>query len=555
MCDLSDKKSELFWLIIPIFLFAPTLLYAESKVSSLPLVFAITPKAAVFNESRAVSQLVEEDVVLNSEQFFNANGTFPEEAPAEAFVLKNYYSPHTSAQINWNTLNLDAPPTPEELKHARRSIKMLFPILSLGALAKYVFSGEPIDASGHSYSEDYDSFLVLGGSNHLADGMAELLEEFGLNVIDARSASLIIMLVPAQSRAIYNDLKLNTKKLTFAEALNHSAFKSTSNQANHVVTQLALPYIKERMDTKKYPGLEKMLAGAMSSASLAALPVLFQIVWGLTHGGDTAFGKMAVDSGVGFLYSTAVTSFKGVNQQAAHVYLDGAKGSQWCNPELRDCEKVDDNGVYSELMAGALCYLGAGMVDLAESMLPAPISPKAIPVTGGLIPWLKWWVVNNGAKVANNAVKVSSKVMKTTSGHLRKVTAYAGSDAFNKKMKYELSSYTSEAEAGSSALTFITNIGLSFLSSKHNNGKPYKTGFGLKSINAYYNLGAIATVKLFYYFGLNHAFGLSRPLDAPRDYYTQHRGTALVYPNLEEGLHGYTPMQIVHPDKLDISFK
>lgn len=549
LCDSFYKKPGLVWLIIPIILFISNGLHAGSN-SLPPLVFAITPKAVAFNEVNAESPLVEEDVILNSEQLLNLNGTVPKEVSPQSFVLKNYYHPHADRQFDWSTLNMDSSPSQQELKHARRKLKMLFPILSLGALNEYVFAGTAIDASGTSYGQFYDSLLVLGGSNHLADGMAELLSESGLGAIEARSASLIIMLIPAESSAIYNDITLNTKKLTFAEALNHDAFKCASNQANHIVTELALPYIKERIDSKKYPGLEKMLAGAISAAALAAPPVLFQIVWGLTHGGDVSFGKMAIDSGVGFLYSTALTSFKSINQQTAHIYLDGAKGSEWCDAELRDCEKVDDDGVYSELMAGAVCFLSAGMVDLLESTLPAPIPLNNMPVTGAM-PWL----MNNGIKVTNNAVKVTSKLMKTTSGHLRKLTAYAGSDALNKKMNHELVHYTDEAEAFSSAFTLMTNVGLSYLSSMHSDGKPYKTGFGMKSVNAFYNLGAIVAVRLMYSFGLNHAFGMSKSLDVPQDYYSQPGGTSLIYLNLEEGLHDYTPMRVVHPHELDISFK
>ena len=463
------------------------------------------------------------------------NNTSPGSAHLPDIVIKNYFSPHPEGQFDWSTLNLDVLPSEAEEKKARRKLKMLFPILSLGALKKYVFAGESIDASGTTYAQFYDSLLVLGGSNHLSDGMAEFLNEAGLDIVSARSASLIIMLVPAESRAIYNDITLDMKKLSFAEVLNHAAFKSASNQANHIVTELALPYVRERIDTRKYPGLDKMLAIAGASAAMAAPPILIQVVWGLMNGGDVSVGKMAIDSGVGFMYSTAVTSFKGVNQRAAHVYLDGAKDAQWCDPDQKDCEKVDNDEVYSELLASAFCYLGAGAVDLAASMIPAPA-----PVTKGM----GKWVVSAGLKVV-------PKLMKTTSKHLRKVTAYAGSDAFNKKMKHKLAPHTSEAEAGSSLITLITNAGVSYVSSLHEHGAPYQTGFGLKSVNAAYNLGAIIAVKLFYSFGLNHAFGFSEPLDQPRDYYSRLSGASLIYPNVEDDIYGYKTIQIVHPQELE----
>ena len=532
---MSDKQPlVLNWLTTLILSLLPTVLMAQSPPP--PLFFAITPVPENFTISSPDFSLPEEEILVNPEPSINQDSTSGLNG-VRGVVIKNYYSPYPDQQYDWNPLNLDGSPTAQELKSARRKLKALFPILTLGALYQYAFAGMPIDSGGSSYTRFYESILVLGGVNILSDGMAELLNEFGLDIIPARSAALIIMLVPAESHALYNDLTLDARKLSFTEALNHDAFKGATTQANHIVTELARPYVKERINARKYPGLDKMLIAALSSVAMATPPVLFQVAWGLTHGGNIALGKVAIDSGVGFMYSTAVTSFKGMTQQGAHVFLDSAKDPDWCDAEQRDCEKVDDDGVYSELLAGALCYLSATFIDLAVDMVPSPVPVDALP-KGQLV------------SIVNNGLKIAPKIMKTTSAHLRKVTAYAGSDAMSKKVKQNLQPYTDEVELGGSLFTLITNIGLSYLSSMHDQGNPYKKGFGLRSVNAIYTIGAIATVRFFYFFGLNHALGLSGLHDYPPDYFSRNRETSPIYPNLEDDLDGLNTLRTLQPLEL-----
>ncbi|MET4692514.1 hypothetical protein [Endozoicomonas lisbonensis] len=451
----------------------------------------------------------------------------PDEINHSMTVMKNYLSPHPKGLIDWNTLNLNRQPSAPELKKAQKKLKILIPVLTLAALSQYVFAGGFIDAKGSSYSQYYDSILVLGGSNYLADGMAELLNDAGLDLIHSRGAVLIIMLVPAESRAIYNDITLNMKQLSFHEALNHYAIKSAANQASHVAVELALPYVRKHLETGKYPGLDKMLATAAASTALLVPPLLLQIAIGMASGGNIKAGKMFIDSTIGFMYTAAVNNVKKISQQATHAYLDGSKDKPWCNPELQNCKKTDKDEFYSELFAGALCLASAKVVDLATSMIPSGMALKSIP-----IPVLSR-LINVG--MANGAIKATPKIMAETSKILRKVSAYAVSDAFNKRLKHTtLPSYTSEPESVSNLITIITNLGLSYVAFSHHSGEPYKIGFAVRSMNAAQNLGIMAAVKIAFSTGLDQAFGLSEPLNIPSDYYARYPGTSLT----NKKLHG-----------------
>ncbi|KEQ12041.1 hypothetical protein GZ77_23460 [Endozoicomonas montiporae] len=484
-----------------------------------PRFFAIFPKNESFNVyANETAPSTNTSVSLQA----------PVYNPGSGAVIKNHLSPHPEGSIDWSTISPNRQPSAVELKKAQRKLKILIPALSLAALSKYVFAGELIDTTGNSYSQYYDSLLVLGGSNYLADGMAELLNEVGLDIISSRGAALIIMLVPAESRAIYNDITLNMKQLSFAEAMNHYAIKSASNQASHLAIELALPYVRQHIETGKYPGLDKMLATAATSTALAALPLFLQIAIGMARGGEIKAGKMAIDSSIGFMYSVAVNNVKKISQQAAHAYLDGAKDKPWCNPELQNCKKIDQDNFYSELFAGALCFASAHLVDHAASIVPSGMALKTTPV-----PVLSR-LVNSGIRTADGGIKATPKIMAETAKILRKISAYAASDALKKKLEHTLPSYTSESESMSNLITIVTNLGLSYVASSYKSGRPYKTGFGVRSVNAAYNLGIMAAVKVAYSTGLDQAIGLSGPLNIPWDYYAKYPGTSLTFKQRNE---------------------
>ena len=209
---------------------------------------------------------------------------------------------------------------------------VLIPLLSLGSLV-HVFATASdegiINASSGSFLEYYDSLLVLGGVNFLADGIAGsckvLFDEYGIDSVYARGAAAIFMFVPMEWKALARqDSALNMNKLSFSQAANHYGFKSSSNQANHVVTQLASSYMVEGMFQNNHPVVRKMVAKSISAGVIATpwiLTVLVDAVYPRTDKSKNIY----FDSGVDFLFSTSITTMKSVVQMGMHHFLDGHK--------------------------------------------------------------------------------------------------------------------------------------------------------------------------------------------------------------------------------------
>ena len=261
--------------------------------------------------------------------------------------------------------------------------KLLVPVLSLSSLV-YEFSRaggkNGIDATkSGSFLEYYDSLLVLGGENFLADGISStlsvLLEKFGINAVHARGATAIVMLIPAEWGALVRqDPVLNMKRLTFSQAANHFAFKSFSNQVAAYVTELTATYLSDSLLKDAHPTVKKMVAKSVS-AGVIATPWLFNVVVDSVRYGGTRDKKIYFDSGTDFLFSTSVTAMQSVTQMGIHHFLDGHK-DPLSNEGIN--RKVDESQVKSQLITAGIFAGSWAVLDKASNCLPMPAPIKVI---------------------------------------------------------------------------------------------------------------------------------------------------------------------------------
>ena len=253
--------------------------------------------------------------------------------------------------------------------------KLFVPVLTLGALA-FSFSqkGASIDLDPTSFFEHYGSILVLGGLNNLADGiyggLDELMTRYNISSVNARGAAAIIMLVPLEWMAVVqNNPILRSKELSFSEAANHLGFKGVSNQANHFVTQLTSSYVLQGLTDDAHPTVRKMIAKSVS-ASLLATPWIFTVLVDTLLYTTQREKKIYFDSGVGFLFSTAVTTMKSVTQMGIHHLLDGYKDPNY-NEGYH--HKVDESEITSELLTSLAFVSGWGMLNTASGCSPTAV--------------------------------------------------------------------------------------------------------------------------------------------------------------------------------------
>ena len=345
--------------------------------------------------------------------------------------------------------------------------KLLVPVLSLTSLI-YEFArageGGSIDSTqSGSFLQYYDSLLVLGGDNFLADGLTSslsvLLEKYGINAVHARGASAILMLVPAEWGALVRkDPVLNMKRLTFSQAANHFAFKSFSNQVAAYVTELTVTYLSDNLLKDAHPAV-RLMVGKTVSAGVIATPWLFNVVVDSVRYGGQREKKIYFDSGADFLFSTSVTAVQSVTQMGIHHFLDGHKDPHSNEGVNR---KVDEGQVNSQLITAGIFVGSWAVLDKAANCLPMPAPLKVI--------------------------------TKQVAKHSLKVSAYAVNGAIKKGSYHAL-----QSRVASNLITLLSSITMSKLAYMATPVAPgdgfdaaalgaLQNGFGISSMSALFEL-------------------------------------------------------------------